>query len=276
MMFKPWLLVLETTNRCNLSCFYCSHKHIKKFYDMDFELYKRIVDETASFARAVDPNMWGEPLLYPKIVEAIRYAHEKGKKTILFTNATLLDKEMSKQLLDAGIDDIRFSIDGCDKESYESMSPNTSWDNVLSNVEDFLKLKREGNYKVKTVLAIVSTTVNVARLKEITDFWMKRVDDFSIASIKRIPTPSEIRDSMWISGKGFSCEKVFDHLSVKANGDLVPCCRDYLGSYVMANLNEVGALEGFNSEKFNQLRETMLSGERYPLMCRTCHSAREV
>lgn len=270
MMFKPWLIVLETTNRCNASCFHCAHKHIKKFYDMDFDLYKRIVDETQDYAKAVDLNMYGEPLLYPYLVKAVAYANKKGRKTIFFTNASLLNGKLAKRLLDAGLKDIRFSADGCDKESYEQMRRGLSWNTTLSNIEYFMMLKRKYGHTISVTVAIVKTDKNRDRIKEIKSFWKKRVRHVAVSEQFYVPTPEEINNNMWVSGKGFRCERLFDHLTVKANGELVICCHDYLGTYVMADINKVSVLDGFNSKKFNEFRNSMLSGKKYPLMCTYC------
>ena len=269
-MFKPSLLVLEVTNRCNANCFHCVHKNIKKFYDMDFDLYKRIIDETKDFAKTVDPNMYGESLLYPLLVEAIEYAHDKGKRTILFTNASLLNENTAKCILKAGINIIRFSVDGCDKDSYETMRQGLSWNNVLSNVKSFMRLKKEGNYRVSVIVKVVETKINRDRIREIVSFWEKRVDHVSVSKQFYVPTPDEVEANPFVTGKGFKCNKMLEHLTVKANGDLVICCHDYLGTYVMADLNEVDALMGFNGKKFDELRKSMLTGEKIPLMCSYC------
>lgn len=52
----------------------------------------------------------GEPLLNKNIVNYIKIAKENGHKVGLTTNATLLSSELSKQLIDSGLDKIIFSV----------------------------------------------------------------------------------------------------------------------------------------------------------------------
>jgi len=237
---------------------------------MDFDLYKRIVNETKDFTSKVSPNLYGESLLYPFIVEAINYANNKGKRTILYTNASLLNENMAKRILKAGLNDIRISIDGCDKDSYEAMRGGLSWNNVLSNVDSFMRLKRKGGYRIAVIIMVCETSINRDRIKDIVSFWKKRVGHVNLGKQYYVPTPDEIEANPFVSGKGLKCFRMSEQLTVKGNGDLVICCHDYLGTYIMADLNEVDSLKGFNSKKFNKLRKSMLTGEKIPLMCLYC------
>ena len=79
----PLHLDIELTNRCNLNCKFCPyHSEDAPFKpniyeDMDFEMYKQIIDEGSKKGlKAVKLNYRGEPLLYDKLPEAIKYAKD--------------------------------------------------------------------------------------------------------------------------------------------------------------------------------------------------------
>ena len=62
--------------------------------------------------------------MHPKIGDFIRYAKQKGiLEVIINTNATNLTLQMSKDLIDAGLDYMIYSFDGGSKETYEKMRP---------------------------------------------------------------------------------------------------------------------------------------------------------
>ncbi len=89
----PRHIFIETTANCNLSCEYCPREKIKE--DMDFELFKAVVDEATSYGeRSFSLHLFGEPLLYPKIIQAIDYIKKKNRNhtILLTTNGTLLNK----------------------------------------------------------------------------------------------------------------------------------------------------------------------------------------
>ena len=78
---------------------------------MDFELFRSIIDECNSYGpRSFSLHLFGEPLLYPHIIEAINYIKAKNKRhtILLTTNGTVLNK-FAKQLLESGVDRIIWS-----------------------------------------------------------------------------------------------------------------------------------------------------------------------
>ena len=120
----PINLDIEVTTRCNLRCTFCDKLPLltkNQIGDMDFELYKKILDEGAENGLcAVKLSYRGEPLLHKQIAEMISYAKKKGMLDIYFnTNGMLLTKEMSLNLMDAGLDRISVSIEGTDPVKFE-------------------------------------------------------------------------------------------------------------------------------------------------------------
>lgn len=280
MTLRPRLILVELTNRCNLNCVFCNHRHRTDFpeydgspQDMDFDLYKKIVDETTSHAWIIHPNGCGEPLLYPHIVEAIEYASERGKKTWFFTNATLLDRKMTKALLEANLTRILFSVDGCDKQSYEPFRVGASWDAVVENIAYFVETTRSGGYETMPRMRICLTPENESIEKEIVGFWHNLgIEHVRTVNEIVIPPPSEfLYPSKWSSrGMKFSCRKINRHLTVNVTGKVVLCCVDYLGAYVLGDLNKQSPLEAFNSPEAKRIRKAMETGKNYPKFCDYC------
>ena len=68
---------------------------------MDFELFKSIIDECKKYGpRSFSLHLFGEPLLYPKIIESIAYIKRANKRNtvLLTTNGTILNKFASEIL----------------------------------------------------------------------------------------------------------------------------------------------------------------------------------
>lgn len=283
-MLKPYLILPELTTRCNLNCVFCNHHHRKHLpqyggtpQDMDFDFYKEIVDKTAAYSEIIHPNGCAEPLLYPHIVEAVEYANKKNKITKFFTNAMLLDEKMTMGLLEAGLTEIMFSVDGCDKRSYEPFRVGASWDTVLKNIKYFIKAKNKGGYKTKPIVRITATPELALSLKAIKRFWSK-LGLYRVRSTRElaIPPPSEILDAdlnpRFSSGVKFECSKLNRHLTVTVTGKLVVCCVDYLGAYIIGDLTKQEPLEAFNSEEANKLRNAMKTGINFPTLCECCQT----
>ena len=89
----PRHIFIETTANCNLSCAYCPRE--KRQDNMDFNLFKEIINECRNYgSRSFSLHLFGEPLMYPKILEAIRYIKKQNRRNtiLLTTNGTFLNK----------------------------------------------------------------------------------------------------------------------------------------------------------------------------------------
>src|SRR3990167_8367207 len=105
----PRHIFIETTANCNLSCEYCPREKRKE--DMDFGLFQRIVDECSHHGpRSFSLHLFGEPLLYPRILDAIRYIKKANRSNtvLLTTNGTMLNR-FAGALSETGVDRIIWS-----------------------------------------------------------------------------------------------------------------------------------------------------------------------
>lgn len=268
-MLEPKLLWLEVTNRCNGNCIYCAREHVGKLHDMDFDLYKKIIDSCPN-TETVQTSGFGEPLLYPDIVEAVAYAKRKKKHVRLVTNASLLTEDMSTQLLQAGLAEIRFSVDECTREGYEALRLGLSWKTVLENIILFERLNEQGGYGTKSLIKMTQTKENTPRVPTIKAFWERYVGKVSVKSEVFIPPPDLLHANRFVSGPPIDCKRVKQHLSVKNDGTAILCCRDWFAVYPMGNLNNEHALDAFNGETFFKIRKSLRTGKDYPTICRYC------
>ena len=123
---------------------------------MDWDLYKKIIDEAKGFVHDINLFLGGESLFHKRLPDMIRYARENGIGTRLSTNATVLTKDKAKAIIDAGLDFIIFSFDGYEKEVYEKIRVNASFEKTLANIKGFLEeKKRRGSRKPYVVFQVI-------------------------------------------------------------------------------------------------------------------------
>jgi MoaA/NifB/PqqE/SkfB family radical SAM enzyme len=122
----------------------CPNKQLKKEEKgyMDFPLFKKIIDEASTFAIEANLHHRGESLLHPEIIPMTQYARQENLITKLHTNATLLDEEMSSKVIESGLDCLTFSFDGYDKATYENIRVKGNFEEALSNMIQFLEIKK--------------------------------------------------------------------------------------------------------------------------------------
>lgn len=133
-------IYIEPTNRCNLECRTC----IRNIWDeplgeMSSATFARIVEGLRSFSPP--PTVFfgglGEPLSHPDIVEMVGQAKALGSSVELITNGTLLTKDLSEQLIEAGLDCLWVSLDGATPESYADVRLGAALPEVLANLTGF-------------------------------------------------------------------------------------------------------------------------------------------
>jgi MoaA/NifB/PqqE/SkfB family radical SAM enzyme len=146
---------------------------------MSEAVFSRIMDGLRSFSPVpkVFFGGFGEPLVHPRIIEMIKQAKSLGASVELITNATLLTKELSLALINAGLDMLWVSLDGAKPESYADIRLGAVLPQILENLAQFreaiaMKAIRMDCFvlnKTKLGIAFVAMKRNIADLPAIMD-----------------------------------------------------------------------------------------------------------
>lgn len=111
------IIALETTSACNLQCSYCRASAMEKAEvdELKLEEVLDFIDQVA-FLKPMLILSGGEPLLRQDIFSLAKYAFEKGVRTSLATNGTILTPEVVKKIRSSGISRVSVSLDGASAE----------------------------------------------------------------------------------------------------------------------------------------------------------------
>ena len=145
----PVCLYLEVTNRCNLLCTTCprTYAELEPPADMAWELFTRIVDQIPNLSRAVLHGV-GEPMLVKNLPQMVRYLKDRGAYVLFNTNGTVLNEKNGRALIEAGLDELRVSLDASTPESYIKVRGKDYFRRILRNVKAFRAMQdREGHAK---------------------------------------------------------------------------------------------------------------------------------
>ena len=143
----PVCLYLETTNRCNLLCTTCprTYEELEPPADLSWELFTKIVDQIPNLARAVLHGV-GEPMLVKNLPAMVKYLKDRGVYVLFNTNGTVLNEKNGRALIEAGLDELRVSLDASNRKSYKAVRGKDYFDRILRNVRTFRALQeREGH-----------------------------------------------------------------------------------------------------------------------------------
>ena len=139
----PVCLYLETTNRCNLLCETCprTFEDLEPPADMSWRLFTRIVDQFPRIDRVVLHGV-GEPMLVKALPRMVRYLKERGTYVLFNTNGTLLTAKKGRELIEAGLDELRVSLDAAEPAAFRRVRGKDMFDRIVRSVAAFTALQR--------------------------------------------------------------------------------------------------------------------------------------
>jgi len=263
-------VILELTANCNQKCIHCAHRFLKrKKGNMDVFLFKKIIDEIKA-----DTETWfafyGESLLLKyKLYYMIEYAKHRGLiNTVLNTNATLLNAEMSKMLIDSGLDRLIVSMDGFSKETYEKIRVGGVYEITLANVHEFIRQKNQ--YRPDMIFEMQFSVLeeNQHEVEAFKKYWHEQG-----ACVKVRPKASWAGkvEATFKKEERYPCKWALNHCAILWNGDMVACGVDCEGEFIAGNVRESSLFDLWYG-KHKQFREIHIRKEwdRLPKVCASC------
>ena len=143
-------IFLEPTAACNLDCFQavCNKgsgllkTRSRMFFPLDE--FKALMDQIGPKLGRLDLFNYGDPFVHPQALDMIEYVKGRFPHVYLYisSNGLLLDSEKNRRLLQAGLDEITFSVDGPNQRVYEKYRRGGDFSRVLANMADLVAQRR--------------------------------------------------------------------------------------------------------------------------------------
>lgn len=268
----PSHLIVEGTARCNLKCPMCP-RQLQDFpaQDMDWDLFRKIVDEGKDYLEFVIPFGGGEPLLGKDIFRMIAYCRERGLRTWISTNATLLDEARSLELLRSGLDYIIFAFDGATPEVYQRYRPGADFHRVRRNILHFLELRRKTASTIFCVIQMVRLQGNAHQAGAFRRLWQNTgIDEIRIKEDE--VCRYDVADEKHKPPRRQPCHLLWrGPLYVRHDGEVFPCCYAFQGPS-LGNLKQTTVAEIWNCATMQKMREAHDKGDLSAFdICRRCH-----
>lgn len=283
----------EITRMCNLRCKHCySDSGTERDKKLTFEEIKKLIDDLASIGVFNIMLTGGEPLLHPNIFDIIEYIQLKPMSVMLFTNGTLITKEIVEMLKDT-ILSLAVSIDGAVPETHDR------YRGVKGSFADTVRainMAKAAGIKVRGNVSIHKGNLNeivgiIELLKEL------RVDDYHMLPISFtgrsepsdiFVTPQEyvkvlkkikqyekehgeLKKKYPYSPALTNCGIGVNSLAVRSNGVVVPCPQ-FPDEVSLGNVRKDSIADIWNNSVFlNKVRSINVFESS---MCKMCTHAR--
>ncbi|HEX5060984.1 MAG TPA: radical SAM/SPASM domain-containing protein [Kofleriaceae bacterium] len=304
----PVMVAIETTNKCNATCWFCpitegskrppsdpaqliqlgkksepapepqadpdaaSFNLMKRELGyMSDELFEKIIDDCKRFPlRRLEPYLHGEPFMDRKICERIEYINKHLPQTEvhIFTNGSLLTKKTVDKLKELNIASMVISLNTAVGDKYNAIM-GLDWKKTLANLE---RVAAENRTDKKVADRFV---MRMTAPKETTDA--------EIAAFRKLAKQMGAR-AVIVSlhnYKGditserpvpqFPCYFVND-LDILYDGRTALCCMDHDGDYSWGDVSKHSVLEVYNSKEAKHYRTMMREDRRNELTpCNECN-----
>ncbi|MBO5935030.1 MAG: radical SAM protein [Clostridia bacterium] len=262
---------IEITNVCNMNCSFChGHSRDKRF--MSEDAFNLILDRLSGQTEYIYYHLMGEPLLHPLLPVFLKTAKNKGYKSMITTNGTLLNK-CGDDIINAGIHKVNISV-----HSFEE-SDNDEYLNYLGKIADFAE---KANYAgVIIVLRFWNNGIDEAKNNFAIDYFRSRFDGDWAENSKGL----RIRNKMFIEygdrfgwpdknaeiqGDEVFCYGLRDHFGILCDGTIVPCCLDSDGVINLGNVFDSDIESILSSERAAAMKSAFDCRKASEELCRRC------
>lgn len=266
-MRKNFKLNFDICSFCNHKCTFCSNDDDRTIKSkINYKDFLTIMKNIIKYSNidSLSLSAKGEVLLNKDLEKIIISSKTNYEIPYVYfsTNGALLTKKRSVDILEAGIDSIKFSINAFSNEEYLKVHKKNDFEKVIHNLKYILELKKEDLFKVKIFISAV-TDKKVDEVKNIfKDLYgdlFKYIDDIFIYELQFTPKFEEHR-KITIDAKNCLISP-FKEIYVNSDSTLGFCCKDFFDEISFGSLLENDFKKLYNCNEYKQLRNRFITNK---------------
>lgn len=274
----PYLVQIFPVYGCNFKCEFCifskpkkEHKFMSDCVMMDMEVYEKAILNLKKLPQKIKMLRFagtGEPLLHKNIAQMIKIAKDNdvAERIDIVTNGALLNEKLSNDLIEAGLDTLRISLNGLnDYDFLNRCEAKVDYKEYVKQVEYFYQNRKNTTLYIKIIDYMVEDekikkefyetfepicdTINIEHLTETVD----------IVDIEKVKTENSFKNAQ--GGDDLLdikiCPQPFYIMQINPDGNIVPCCSmEY--PIILGNVSDEDVNEIWINDKFNKFRRNLL------------------
>ena len=264
---KPKYIQIETTLICNGNCWFCPQQSAtRRPLIMEEWVWRKIIDEARGLGITYRPFLINEPFSDKRMTEIVRYIKEDPTAQVEFnTNAELLTPAISRELIEIGVDVMRFSVDGIRRETF-AQSRQIDYDTVYNNVEYFLEAVHRSGREVQTEVRMIKLPGTEEEQREYRDYWEARHPSAVVfTDLYNYPWTGQTHAYQ------LPCIKIIDQMFFYVDGRATLCCWDARERQIVGDVKQEHVLDIWNGETLRRCRQLLDEGRRDEIeLCSRC------
>jgi cyclic pyranopterin phosphate synthase len=287
---KPFTVLVEPSSLCNFRCIQCfqSIREESAFTrsrgNMPLERFHRVLEQLGAWpgppVKVLKLSLYGEPLVNPAFPEMLRAARASGvaERIETTTNASLLTPAVAEALVEHGLDYARVSIYATTREGMAAVTGSkVELDAVKANLRALQDAKRRRGSDRPFVCCKMLDSYgpeNEAFLEAFKDLadevyldkphsWIEVDGADFIGTYYREGQDEALRDLRRNEGGRHACPMAFTTLAVRSNGDVSPCCVDFIGGTTLGNMEREPLQDLWNGEAWYRFQKMQLENRKH-------------
>lgn len=294
----PIKVGIEPTTACNLRCPACV-SGLRAFTRptgmLKLELFEKMIDELYPELIYLLMYFQGEPFLNKQFLNMVRYASDRKIYVATSTNGHYITRKNAKAVVESGLSEIIFSIDGTTQESYATYRIGGKLERVINSMECLLKARQQlGKLNPFVILQFIVLKPNQHQIEEVKALG-KRVGvdhvaiktaqlyDFEeghelIPDIGRYSRYKKNAEGRYeIKNKlENQCWKMWQGMEITWDGKVLPCCFDKDAQYIMGEFPSKSMRDIWESEGYQDFRKQLLTSRSQIDICQNCSEGTKV
>lgn len=291
----PFSMFVVPTTYCNFRCNYCGYslgyKKMKEKYDftpenMTLDTFKKTINQIKEFPnklKMLGLTCQGEPLLNASLPEMVKIAKEAeiAERIEIISNGSLLTKEMSDGLIEAGLDVLRISLQGLNSQKYKEISNvNIDFNKFMDNIRYFYQNKKTTKLFVK----VMDVSLKNDEENDFYNLFRECSDRMFVEKMMPAYDGVKLTENMDVDYDRYGrkhkerkvCPLPFFVLGVFPNGDVHPCNTIYR-PITLGNVHNTSLIDIWKGDKLKKFQKTQLEGKRFEnKKCSICYTPNDV
>ncbi len=286
---KPFTVLIEPSSLCNFRCIQCFQCIKSDSYftrtrmNMPLERFRRVIKQLKEWPgpkpKVLKLSLYGEPLVNPSFCEMLRLAREAdfAERIETTTNASLLTRSVAEKLVEHQLDYVRVSIYASTQDRHREITGSAIG---IGRIHENLRVLQAVKTAAGSDRPFVSCKMLDAYGVENEQFFELYRDVANEVFLDKPHSWIQIEGTDFLGpyykdGLGdarndfenhktprIACPMPFTTMAVRSNGEVSPCCVDFIGGTNLGNVDDSDMEEIWGSDRWYEFQKMQLENRK--------------